>query len=80
LLTATGGARSPALVGLKAPGLTRRERQVAMLAAQGLPSRAIAQRLALSVRTVDNHLQVVYGKLGIKGRRALSAALDATTA
>jgi DNA-binding CsgD family transcriptional regulator len=75
-----GGARTPALVGLKAPTLTRRERQVALLAAQGLSSRAIAERLGLSVRTVDNHLQVVYGKLGISGRRALPEALDPATA
>lgn len=77
LLAGAGRVRSPALVGLKAPALTMRERQVALLAAQGLASRTIAQRLALSVRTVDNHLQMVYGKLGIKGRRALTAALDA---
>jgi DNA-binding CsgD family transcriptional regulator len=76
LLDRCGGARTPALVGLKAPALTQRERQVALLAAQGLPSRAIAQRLGLSVRTVDNHLQVAYGKLGISGRRALAEALD----
>jgi DNA-binding NarL/FixJ family response regulator len=75
-----GRVRSPALVGLKAPELTRRERQIAMLAAQGLSSRVIAQRLALSVRTVDNHLQVAYGKLGISGRRALPRALDITAA
>jgi ATP/maltotriose-dependent transcriptional regulator MalT len=76
LLDRCGGARSPALVGLKAPALTQRERQVALLAAQGLSSRAIAQRLTLSVRTVDNHLQVAYGKLGITGRRALAQVLD----
>jgi len=75
-----GRVRSPALVGLKAPELTRRERQIALLAAQGLSSRVIAQRLALSVRTVDNHLQVAYGKLGISGRRALPRALDITAA
>jgi len=35
-------------------------------------------QLGLSVRTVDNHLQMAYGKLGINGRRALADALDAT--
>jgi DNA-binding CsgD family transcriptional regulator len=76
LLDRCGGARTPALLGLKASALTQRERQVALLAAQGLSSRVIAERLDLSVRTVDNHLQVAYGKLGITGRRALAEALD----
>jgi DNA-binding NarL/FixJ family response regulator len=71
------GAISPALVGLRAFGLTQREREVALLAAQGLSSRVIASQLAVSVRTVDNHLQVAYAKLGISGRRALPRALGA---
>lgn len=74
-LSYCGGARTPSLIGLKVPALTRRERQIAVLAAQGLPSRVIAERLDISVRTVDNHLQVTYGKLGISGRRALATAL-----
>ena len=48
---------------------------VALLAAQGLPSRVIGERLHLSVRTVENHLQRVYGKLGISKRSELAAAL-----
>ena len=78
LLQQCGGVRTPALIGLKAPALTQREREVAMLAAQGQSSRGIAAQLGLSVRTVDNHLQMAYGKLGINGRRALADALDAT--
>jgi DNA-binding CsgD family transcriptional regulator len=48
--------------------LTRREREVITLAAQGLTSKDIAERLAMGVRTVEHHLQVVYGKLGIRSR------------
>ena len=48
--------------------LTPREREIALLAAQGLSSRGIADRLVLSVRTVDNHLQSAYRKLGVSGR------------
>ena len=56
--------------------LTRREREIATLAAEGLASRDIADRLYLSVRTVDNHLQNVYSKLGVTSRAGLSKALE----
>lgn len=65
----------PALAGLAAPALTPREREIAALAAQGLASRAIAGRLSLSPRTVDNHLTSIYAKLGIPGRTDLAAVL-----
>jgi DNA-binding CsgD family transcriptional regulator len=53
--------------------LTDREREVAELAARGDASKAIAARLGVSVRTVDNLLQRVYRKLGIRGRDDLRA-------
>jgi DNA-binding CsgD family transcriptional regulator len=61
-------------------GLSAREREVAALAADRLTSREIAERLFLSVRTVDNHLQRIYAKLGVRGRTELTDALgpDAT--
>jgi DNA-binding CsgD family transcriptional regulator len=58
--------------------LTGREREVAMLASRGLTSPEIAERLYLSVRTVDTHLHRVYRKLMIDGRRELAAALGIT--
>ncbi|MEJ2867372.1 LuxR C-terminal-related transcriptional regulator [Actinomycetospora sp. OC33-EN08] len=67
------GARTPALDLLDAPDdLTPREREVARLAARGLTSRAIAEGLTLSVRTVDNTLSSVYAKLHVAGRRELA--------
>ncbi|MCL3861849.1 helix-turn-helix transcriptional regulator [Actinotalea sp. K2] len=57
------------------PGLTRREREIAGLAAGGLSSRAIAERLTVSVRTVDSHLARVFAKLGVRSRQDLGAAL-----
>ncbi|MGD9997082.1 MAG: LuxR C-terminal-related transcriptional regulator [Ilumatobacteraceae bacterium] len=57
--------------------LSRREREVAELAAEGLSGRAIGDRLFLSTRTVDNHLARIYAKLGIEGRSELAAALAA---
>jgi len=76
LANACEGARTPALATpASIVPLTARERDVAMLAAQGESSKSIAERLYLSVRTVDNHLQNVYGKLGVTGRRELAKAL-----
>ena len=57
--------------------LTRREREVANLAADGLSSQAIADRLFLSVRTVEGHLHRAYGKLGVNERRGLARVLKA---
>ncbi len=56
--------------------LTARERDIATLAAQGESSKAIAAQLFLSVRTVNNHLQSVYSKLGVTGRGQLAVALE----
>jgi DNA-binding CsgD family transcriptional regulator len=69
-------ARTPALTASR-PALTEREGQIARLAAAGVPSREIADRLFLSTRTVDNHLTHVYTKLGVTRRTELAAALRA---
>lgn len=71
VLEELGGVRTPALRGIGTEPLTRRERQVALLAADGRTSPEIAERLVVSVRTVDNHLASVYRKLGISGRHEL---------
>ena len=66
------GARTPLLASIHEPdGVTAREREVAELAATGLPSRDIGARLDISVRTVDNLLGRVYTKLGLSGRDEL---------
>jgi DNA-binding CsgD family transcriptional regulator len=71
-----GDVRTPGLlVAGEAGRLTRREREVAELAASGVGSSDIADRLFLSVRTVENHLQHVYTKLGVTGREQLEPAL-----
>ena len=48
---------------------------MAGLAACGLTKREIADRLYLSIRTVGNHLNHIYGKLGLSSREELAAAL-----
>ncbi|WP_370247957.1 LuxR C-terminal-related transcriptional regulator [Nocardioides sp.] len=60
-----------------AAALSPREREIALLASRGLRSRDVAERLGLSVRTVDNHLTRIYTKLGVRGRSGLAAALGA---
>ncbi|MFO0706149.1 MAG: helix-turn-helix transcriptional regulator [Nitrospira sp.] len=53
--------------------LTQREREVLELLTNGDSTRELAQRMGISSRTVQKHLQRIYAKLGVKGR--LSAAL-----
>jgi DNA-binding CsgD family transcriptional regulator len=77
LIERVGGARTPPLLrGAGVEPLTAREREVALLAANGLTSKDIAARLYLSKRTVDTHLDRIYRKLGVTGRDELDAALD----
>ncbi|MGH3470475.1 MAG: HD domain-containing phosphohydrolase, partial [Nocardioidaceae bacterium] len=49
-------------------GLTARESEVLGLIAQGLPNKAIAKRLAITPKTVSNHVEHVYAKLGVTNR------------
>ena len=58
--------------------LTSREREIAGLAASGVASKEIAMRLDVSVRTVSNHLQNAYTKLGVSSRVDVAAALGIT--
>ena len=67
------GARVPRRL---ATQLTAREREVAALAAAGMPNRAIAERLQLSERTVHHHCEAIFGKLGIRSRWQLPSALS----
>ena len=72
------GAHTPLMLDDRAalPELSRREREVARLAAEGLSNAAIAARLVLSVRTVESHLYQVYAKLGVERRADLTRYLD----
>jgi len=73
-------ARTPALDLLQPQDLTPRELEIATMAARGLSSKAIAARLVVSVRTVDNTLHQVYNKLAVNSRTDLGPLLapDAT--
>jgi DNA-binding NarL/FixJ family response regulator len=53
------------------PRLTERETEVLRLVAKGLTYRQIAERLVISIRTVQNHVQNTLGKLHLHNRSEL---------
>jgi DNA-binding CsgD family transcriptional regulator len=68
-----GLARIPA-PSASAAELSTRELEVLELVAAGLTNEAIAERLFLSIRTVERHLSNVYAKLRLSGKAARAAA------
>jgi DNA-binding CsgD family transcriptional regulator len=75
---ASAGVDAPLLQRREAALLTPKELEVALAAASRERSREIAERLEVSVRTVDNQLQSVYRKLGVGSRDELREALIET--
>ena len=67
-----GSAGRRAAAAALGPGsLTRREREVARLAATGMSAKEIAQTLFVGKRTVETHLASVYAKLGVDSKLQL---------
>jgi DNA-binding CsgD family transcriptional regulator len=62
------GEAAPPATGSGGSALTKRELEVAALVADGLGNREIAERLVLSKRTVDAHLDHIFAKLGFSSR------------
>ncbi|MEE3754396.1 LuxR C-terminal-related transcriptional regulator [Mycobacterium intracellulare] len=66
------GVRTPALEAAARPlPFSGRERQIVLLVAAGLSNRQIADRLVISVRTVEGHLYRLFTKLGVNHRDEL---------
>ena len=57
--------------------LTRREREVMRLAAEGTSARAIGDRLCISERTAEAHIAHAYLKLGMHSRVELARRAEA---
>lgn len=75
-LAARGGIVTPALrQASEALPLTDREVEIVMLIGAGLSNRAIAQRLTLSVRTVESHIYRAMSKTGTESRDEVAALL-----
>jgi DNA-binding CsgD family transcriptional regulator len=69
-----GGQHSPALLLLLSAigyGLSPREQEVVDLGVRGASTRQISQTLYISEYTVKDHLKNIFGKAGVRGRRAL---------
>jgi DNA-binding CsgD family transcriptional regulator len=71
-LTPSSGDAPPAP---SADGLTQREREVALLVADGLRSREVAERLGIASQTVKSHLKTIFDKLGVRNRVELARRL-----
>jgi DNA-binding CsgD family transcriptional regulator len=61
--------------GARRPDLTRREKEVVALVAQGLTNRQIAKELVLSERTVEKHVANILKKLGLHSRERVAASI-----
>lgn len=69
LMRRQGDAGRRALAATVGPGaLSRRERDVAVLAARGMSAKEIATHLFVGQRTVETHLGNVYAKLGVESK------------
>ncbi|MER7829801.1 LuxR C-terminal-related transcriptional regulator [Streptomyces sp. NPDC095602] len=69
-------APRPAAAARDAGVLTPREREVAALVARGLSNREVAERLVISKRTADAHVEHILAKLGVRSRKQIPPPHD----
>jgi DNA-binding CsgD family transcriptional regulator len=76
-LRVTRGGRATGTSPAPIEALTHRQREIAELVVAGHANRVIAERLFVSVKTVETHLSATYVKLGVSGRDELIARVRA---
>lgn len=59
--------------------LTARQREIAALVVSGMANRSIAEKLTISVRTLDTHVAHLFGRLGVTRRADQASALVRAT-
>jgi DNA-binding CsgD family transcriptional regulator len=80
LATTGGGATSPAILGARVVlPFTRREHEIAMLVAQDLTNREIADSVSLSVRTIEGYIYRASCKAGVVRRAELGSMIRSLT-
>ncbi|HEY4277668.1 MAG TPA: helix-turn-helix transcriptional regulator [Conexibacter sp.] len=65
---------------LRVHGLTAREREVASLMISGLPTKAVATRMSISLHTLRSHLKRIFARVGVRSQAELIAALTGQAA
>ncbi len=72
VIEAAGGARPKKRANLRPGGLSEREVEVARLVAAGLSNPQIGEKLVISRRTAEHHVQNIYSKVGVASRVGLA--------
>lgn len=72
VIEAAGGARPKKRANLRPGGLSEREVEVARLVAAGLSNAQVAEKLVISRRTAEHHVQNIYSKVGVASRVGLA--------
>ena len=75
-LAESAGEPAPTTDNPSLRALTRREREVALLFAEGLTNRQFAERLVIAKRTVDTHVQNIPAKLRCASRSQIAVRVS----
>lgn len=78
--TSAAPASRPVPAAVTGEGLGRAELRVALLVAEGLTNKQIAEQLFISRHTVESHLKQVFSKLGVRSRVELTRVILASSA